>query len=42
MVMIPAAEYAKMAKGTPYTLHPVNGKPGFAWKVKEGLTFTRE
>jgi RNA polymerase sigma factor (sigma-70 family) len=42
MLLIPSAEYAKMAKGVPYTLHPVNGKPGYAWKVKEGLKFTRE
>ena len=42
LVTIPSAEYAKMAKGTPYTLHPVNGKAGYAWKVKDGLTFTRE
>jgi RNA polymerase sigma factor (sigma-70 family) len=42
MVLIPSAEYAKMAKGVPYTLHPVNGRPGYKWKVKEGLTFTRE
>ena len=42
MVLIPSAEYAKMEKGVPYTLHPVNSKPGYAWKVKEGLTFTRE
>jgi RNA polymerase sigma factor (sigma-70 family) len=42
MVLIPSAEYAKMAKGVPYTLHPVNGRPGYRWKVKEGLTLTRE
>jgi hypothetical protein len=42
LVLIPSAEYATMAKGVPYTLHPVNGRPGYAWKVKEGLTFTRE
>jgi hypothetical protein len=41
-VVIPPAEYAKMAKGVPYTLHPANGKPGYKWKVKEGLTLTRE
>jgi hypothetical protein len=42
MVLIPSAEHAKMEKGTPYTLHAVNGRPGYEWKVKEGLTFTRE
>jgi hypothetical protein len=31
-----------MAAGVAYTLHPVNGKPGFAWKVNEGVTVTRK
>jgi RNA polymerase sigma factor (sigma-70 family) len=42
MVLIPSVEYAKMEKGTPYTLHAANGRPGYQWKVKEGLTLTRE
>jgi RNA polymerase sigma factor (sigma-70 family) len=41
-VVIPAAEYAKMAKAVAYTLHPVNGKQGFEWQVRDGLTVTRE
>ena len=41
-VIIPAAEFAKMAKGTAYTLHPVNGKKGYEWKVPEGVTLTRQ
>jgi hypothetical protein len=41
-VIIPVAEYAKMAKGVPYTLHPVNGKKGYEWKVREEVTLTRE
>jgi RNA polymerase sigma factor (sigma-70 family) len=41
-VVIPAAAYATMAKGVAYTLHPVNGKKGYEWKVREGVTLTRE
>jgi len=40
--IIPAAEYAKMAKGVAYTLHPVNGKQGYVWKVRDSVTVTRE
>jgi RNA polymerase sigma factor (sigma-70 family) len=41
-VIIPPAEYARMAKGVAYTLHPVNGKKGYQWKVRDGLTVKRE
>ena len=41
-VVIPAAEYAKMAKDVAYTLHPANGKKGYEWKVGDGVTLTRE
>jgi hypothetical protein len=41
-VVIPPAEYAKMAKGVAYTLHPVNGNKGYEWKVADGVTLTRE
>ena len=41
-VLILPEEFKKMAKGVAYTIHPVNGKPGYTWKVKEGLTITRE
>jgi hypothetical protein len=41
-VAIPAAEYAKMVKGVPYTLHPVNGVAGYRWRVKPGLTVSRQ
>jgi RNA polymerase sigma factor (sigma-70 family) len=41
-VLIPPEERAKMVKGVAYTIHPVNGKPGYTWKVKDGLTITRE
>ncbi|HKB35401.1 MAG TPA: transglutaminase domain-containing protein, partial [Gemmataceae bacterium] len=40
-VVIPSADYAKMAKGA-YTLHPVNSKKGYEWKVRDGLTLMRE
>jgi hypothetical protein len=41
-VVIPPSEYARMAKGVAYTLHPVNGKKGHEWKVRGGVTLTRE
>jgi hypothetical protein len=41
-VIIPPAAYAKMAKGVAYTLHPANGKKGYEWRVRDGLTLTRE
>jgi hypothetical protein len=41
-VIIPPADYAKMAKGVPYNLEPVNGKKGYEWKVRAGLTLARE
>jgi hypothetical protein len=41
-VVIPAPQYAKMAKGVGYTLHPVNGKKGYEWKVRDGVNVTRE
>src|SRR5262249_41315892 len=40
-VVIPTAAYGKMAQGVEYTLHPVNGKPGDEWKVREGVKLTR-
>jgi hypothetical protein len=41
-VVIPAAEYAKMARGVAYTLHPINGRKGYEWRVRDALTLTRE
>ncbi len=41
-VVIPADELAKMARGVAYTVHPVNGRKGGEWKVRDGLTVTRE
>jgi hypothetical protein len=40
-VVIPPAEYQKLAKDVAYTLHPVNGTKGYEWAVKEGVTLTR-
>jgi hypothetical protein len=40
-VVIPPDEFAKMAKGVSYTLHPVNANPRYRWKVREGVTITR-
>jgi hypothetical protein len=40
-VVIPATEYSKMASGVAYNLHPANGKKGYEWKVRDGLTLTR-
>jgi hypothetical protein len=42
LVVIPADQLARMAKGVAYTLHPVNTNPDYHWKIKEGLTVTRE
>jgi hypothetical protein len=41
-VVIPTAVFVKMAKGVVYTLRPVNAKPGYEWKVADGVTLTRE
>ena len=41
-VVIPADAYARMERGVPYTLHPVNGAEGYRWKVSRGLTLTRD
>lgn len=40
-VIIPKEEFAKMAKGVTYTIHPVNGKAEYIWKVRDGLTVKR-
>jgi hypothetical protein len=41
-VVVAADEMKKMEKGVAYTLHPVNGKKGYEWKVGDGVTVTRE
>lgn len=41
-VVIAPAAYSKMASGVPYSLHPLNGKKGHRWKVRDGLSLTRE
>jgi hypothetical protein len=40
-VVIPSAQFSKMAAGVAYTLHPVNGKKEHVWKVREGVTLMR-
>jgi hypothetical protein len=40
-LIIPAADYARMAKGVGYTLHPVNSKRACEWKIRDGVTLTR-
>jgi hypothetical protein len=42
LLVVPKGEYARMAKGVAYTIHPVNATAGHQWKVKDGLTITRE
>jgi hypothetical protein len=42
VVWIPPDEFAKMARGVAYTLHPANGTKGRQWRVRDGLTVTRE
>jgi hypothetical protein len=42
LVVIPKDEFAKMKLGVAYSIHPVNGVADCQWKVKEGLTITRE
>ncbi len=41
LLVIPKGEYAKMASGIEYSIHPVNSTAGYQWKVKEGLTIRR-
>lgn len=40
-VIIPPAEYAKMAQGVVYTLHAVSSKKGYEWKVADGVKLSR-
>ncbi len=40
-VVITPAEYAKMAIGVAYTLHPVNAAGDYVWKARDGLAITR-
>jgi hypothetical protein len=40
-VIIPSADYARMAGDVAYTLHPANGKKGYEWKVREGVKLLR-
>ncbi len=40
-LIIPPEAYRKMAKGVAYTLEPVNSNAKYRWKVRDGLTVTR-
>jgi hypothetical protein len=40
-VIIPPKEFAKMAPGVAYTLHPRNQSKSHTWGVRDGLTLTR-
>ena len=40
-VVISPSEFSKMITGVAYTLHPVNGKQGYGWKVGEGVALSR-
>jgi hypothetical protein len=42
LVVVPSEELAKMAKGVAYSIEPVNAAADYKWKVKGGLTITRE
>ncbi len=42
LVAIPPQEYAKMAKGVAYAIHPVNAVVDYQWKVKDGLKIKRD
>jgi hypothetical protein len=41
-VVIPAADFARMARGVAYTLHPANEKKNYQWKVRDGVKLTRD
>jgi hypothetical protein len=41
-VIIAAPEFARMARSVAYTIHPVNGKADYQWKVRDGVTIARE
>jgi hypothetical protein len=41
-VVIPSAEYSKIAFGVEYALMPVNEREGYRWKVLDGVPLKRE
>jgi hypothetical protein len=41
-VIIPTAQYSQMVKGVEYTLHPLNSNKRYEWKVRDGVTLTRQ
>ena len=40
-LIIPASDYARMAKGVAYPLEPINAGMEYCWRVKDELTITR-
>jgi hypothetical protein len=42
LLVVPKSEYARMAQGVAYTIHPVNAVAGYQWKVNDVVTITRE
>jgi hypothetical protein len=41
-LIIPPKELAKMVKGVAYTIHPVNARKDYQWKVQKGVSVTRK
>ena len=41
-VTIPPKEFATMSPGVPYALRPGSAETAYHWRVKDGLTLTRE
>ena len=41
-LVVPAEEYSKMAKGVAYTLQPINAVKEYLWKVRDGLSLSRQ
>jgi hypothetical protein len=41
ILIIPKEALAKMAVDVPYTFHPANSRPGYQWRVRDGVTITR-
>src|SRR5262249_34055751 len=42
LVIIPKVEYANMRPGVAYSIRPANSSSAFKWKVKEGVSVTKD
>jgi RNA polymerase sigma factor (sigma-70 family) len=40
-IVIPPDQFAKMAPGVDYTIEPVNEKPNYTWRVRDGVAIRR-